>query len=455
MRDAPKSTVPAMRDLAHGSIPRLIAILAAPATLEMALFSVVRLLDAYWMGQVSDLALASVVMGSTLRFVLISPMMGLSMGGMAVVARHVGRKDQELADNSVMQVLLLILFFSLPIAICGYLTAPTFLRWMGASGEILENAISYLRVIFIGLFFMECLPTMSGVIRGAGRPEYTLRINIINVVVLGVSEPILALGWGPIPALGVTGAAVASVLGSVAGVAGVFYLLLTGDAGVGLHLRHIKPDLDIMKGVLRIAIPNAAERLSPNLGSAAFLRIVAGFGDLVLTAYSVFQQVYQFFQAPTVGVSNASATMVGQNLGANEPDRSEESGWIGAWGAAGLSLVLYGVLAFGATYVLTWFHDDPRVIQVAAVGLYYSVVGAAGRGWGQVLGRALGGAGDAISPMVASIGALWMVQIPASWLLSGWLGPPGIWAGMVLGDLAHALAMTWRFRQGRWKKIQV
>ncbi len=440
-----------MRELTVGNVPRQVFSLALPSTLETFVQTVARLLDTFWMGQVGGMAIPAVAMGTTLRMVLISPMMGLSMGGMAVVARYIGARDEENANRAVMQCLLLIALFSVPIMAIGYWGFPVFLGWMGATGEVLESAVAYLRVLFTGLFFLECLPTMSGIVRGAGRPEYTLRINLLNVVVLAISVPVLSLGWGPFPAMGVRGAALGSVLGAMAGVAGIFYVLFTGQAGVRPRLRHLRPDWAMMRRILRISIPNSLERLSPNLGAAVFMRLVTAFGDQVLTAYSIFHQLWGFFQAVTMGAANASATMVGQNLGADKPERSEQAAYVGSKGAAGISLVLYGILAIAAKPLLGLFTQDPEVIALAAAGLAYSIPGVTVRGWGQVLGRALGGAGDALSPMVVSIGALWVVQIPACWLLTQFIGPTGIWISLVLGDLAHALAITWRFRQGRWK----
>jgi putative MATE family efflux protein len=444
-----------IRELTVGNVRSQVFGLAVPATVESALQTTVRLLDTYWMGRVGGMAVASVAMSTALRMVLISPMMGLSMGGQAVVSRYVGERDQERADRAVMQVLLLIALFTLPITVLGYTLTPALLRLMGASEAVLPNATSFLRIIWGGLFFMECLPTMSGVLKGAGRPEYTLRINLLNMAVLGISEPVLALGLGPFPAMGFRGAALASVLGAASGVLGVMIILGTGQAGVRLHLRDIKPDWTMMKRVLKISIPASVERFSPNLGAATFMRLISSFGDQVLTAYSIFTQLYGFFQAATMGVGLASATMVGQNLGAGKPERSELAAKTGAKGAMLVSLLLYGTLALAPQVVLVRFTQDPVVINAAALAIRVTVIGSAIRGWGQVMGRSLAGAGDAVSPMLASIGALWIVQLPAAWLLSGLLGPLGIWIGMVMGDSAHAVATTWRFRQGRWKTIRV
>jgi putative MATE family efflux protein len=449
---APSSRI---RELTVGNVGRQVFSLAVPATIESALQTTVRLMDTYWMGRVGGMAVASVAMATALRMVLISPMMGLSMGGQAIVSRYVGERDQERADRAVMQVLLLIALFTLPITVLGYTLTPALLRLMGASEAVLPNATAFLRIIWGGLFFMECLPTMCGVLKGAGRPEYTLRINMLNMAVLGIAEPILALGLGPVPAMGIRGAALASVMGAASGVLGVMLILGTGQAGVRLHLRDIRPDWTMMKRVLRISIPASVERFSPNLGAATFMRLISSFGDQVLTAYSIFHQIYGFFQAATMGAGLASATMVGQNLGAGKPERAEQAAKSGAKGATMVSLVLYGTLALAPQVALVRFTQDPVVINAAALAIRVTVIGSAIRGFGQVMGRSLAGAGDAVSPMAASIGALWIVQLPVAWLLSGLLGPLGIWIGMVLGDTAHAIATTWRFGQGKWKAIRV
>lgn len=445
------------RDLTVGSVRRLVLILAVPATLESALMSVVNLLHAYWMGRVGGLALASVMMGNSLRMVLISPMMGLSMGGMAVVARHIGARETRQADHAVMQVALLITFFVSLSALIGLTLGGTFLRWMGAQGEVWRDALAYARIVFFGLFFMEMLPSLSGVIRGAGRPEYTLRINLVNAVTMMILEPLLVLGWGPIPALGVRGAALSSVLASAAGVAAQFYILLTGKAGVRLHGRDIVPDFRMMWRILRIALPVSIQRLSPNLGNAVFLRLVSSLGDTVLAAYSIVSQFGMFLQALPMGLGGAAATMTGQNLGAHAPDRAERAAHFGTRMAALSSAAITLLIALFARPVLTLFTRDAAVIAVGIVAVWCNVLALTARAWLLAMSSILAGAGDTISPMLVYIGDLWLAQLPLCWLLSNaaGLGALGIWLGIGLGDLAGAAAITRIFASGRWKTRRV
>jgi putative MATE family efflux protein len=447
----------ARRDLTSGHIPSQIVQLSLPSALNMALSSSAMLLHAFWMSKVSELALGAVAMGTTLRIVLISPMMGLSAGGMAMVARFVGAQEDRRADHVVMQCVALIVLFVTPLAVIGQLLGPTFLGWMGAEGELRQEAMAYLRIIFGGLFFIECLPSMNGIIQGAGHPEYVLRISIVNVVVLSLLEPVLALGWGPIPALGVRGAAWATVLGSASGVAAQAITLLTGKAGVRLHIADIRPDLAIMRRILRIAIPSSAQRFSPNLANALLMRLVTAQGVIVLTAYSVVNQISSFLQTPSMGLANAAATLMGQNLGAHKPERAARATRLTTVMAVGLATVLFGCLAIWPRTLLSLFSASPAVLSVAIAATPYYVVSGAGVAWYNVMSRALGGAGDTVSPLLVNVVALWLVQLPMGWLLSQpvGLGAQGVWLGLAIGNLTAGAATGWLFRRGRWRTMEI
>jgi putative MATE family efflux protein len=445
------------RDLTTGSPGRHVLRLALPSAAETALTQVVTLIDIIWLGRLGGVALSAATLGYTLRLVLISPMMGLSVGGMALVARHLGARNRAGADHAVMQSLLLLVAFVLSLSIVGWLLAPTLLRWMGAEGALLSESVAYCRVVFAGLLFMEMLPTMNGVIRGAGHPEYTLRSNLVNVAVMAIAEPVLVLGLGPVPALGVAGAAWAVVLGSVAGVLVQLVILVRGSAGVAIHLSDARPDLGTMRRILRIAMPTALQRLSPNLANAVLLRIIAGLGTDVLGAYSVVSRLFGFLQCLSVGIGNAAATMMGQNLGAGKPERAERATTISMWSALGASLAAYGLLNLAAAPILGLLLEEPAVIAIAAQALLFTVLSGSGFGWLQVVGYALSGAGDAVSPMAVNMAALWLVQLPAAWALSGplGLGAIGVWIGIALGYLAGATVITLQFRRGTWKTLTV
>jgi len=372
---------------------------------------------------------------------------------MAIVARHIGAQEERQADHALMQTILLITIFVVPLSIIGETAGPVFLRWMGVRDEVLQEAIRFLRITFAGLFFMEMLPSLNGVIRGAGHPEYTLRINIVSTIVLALSLPILVLGWGPIPAMGVSGSALAAVLGSAAGVAGQGVTLIHGWAGVTLHREDVWLDRHMMGRILRISLPTAAQRFSPNLANALLVRLVTSFGSEILAAYSLASRLTDFLQFPANGISTASGTMVGQNLGAKHPERAERSAVLSSYAAAISSFTLLLVLNAFAPRVLGSFTQDATLLGPGTTILRYALLWCTALAWSWVMGYGLTAAGDAVSPMVINIASLWLILLPLAWALS-WparMGPSGIWLGMGIGHLVSAILMTWRFRRGHWK----
>jgi len=445
------------RDLTSGRLGRLIAQLALPSMLETALQNVSTLLQAYWLGQVGSTGLAAMAVATTLRIVLISPMMGLSGGGMAIVARHIGAREERQADHAVMQAILLAILFVIPLIILGQTAGPTFLRWMGVQGEVLREATTFLRITFAGLLFMEMLPSLNGVIRGAGHPEYTLRINLVSTIVSALLLPLFIMGWGPIPRMGVGGAALAVVLSSFAGVIAQFVTLLRGSAGVTLHRQDIWFDRHMMGRILRIAIPSAAQRFSPNLASALLIRLVSSFGSEVLAAYSLASRITDFLQFAAFGLGTATGTMVGQNLGARRTDRAERSAFLSTYAAGASSLTLLAVLNVLGKPVLGWFTQDPILAGYGAIIWRFAMLWCTALAWSHVMGFALTGAGDAVSPMAINIASLWLIQLPLSWALSRVLGMGhrGIWLGLGIGYLVSAIVMTVRFRRGHWKTLAV
>ncbi len=448
---------PKRRDLITDSIGKLVWQLSVPGMLERWLFSLTGLLHAYWMGLSGDLALSAVMMGMTLRLVLISPMMGLSQGAMAVVARHLGAKEQRLADRAAMQLIVLIVVFIGPIMVLGQIMGTTFLRWMGAQGELHRLSWQYLRIILSGLLFMETLPTLNGVFRGAGRPEYALRLNMVNALVMATFEPLLVLGLGPFPRLGVRGAALAEVLASFSGVMAQIYVLTRGKAGLQIHWRDVRPHRHTMRAILKIALPTAVQRFSPNLGNAVFLRLVSAFGDHVLAAYSIVNQIFGFVQAPAMGFSSAAGAMVGQNLGAQSPGRSAKAGRVATAQALVVTLVLSGTINLFPHRIVSLFRPPALATPVAIIALRYALLRSLGGAWTQVMSGALSGAGDALSPMIINIGGLWLAQLPLCLLLAHvvGLGPTGLWLGIALSTMLTGLAMNIRFRQGRWRTIRL
>ena len=208
---------------------------------------------------------------------------------------------------------------------------------------------------------------------------------------------------------------------------------------------------------MRIAIPASAQRFLPNLANALLMRLVAALGDSPLAAFSLITRLLAFLQCLGMGIGNAAATMVGQNLGGEKPERAERAAYLGTYAAIGSAFLLFGALNLWPMPILGIFDPDRAVLVIALAAIPYLLFIGMTRGWNEVMNRALGGAGDTLSPMVVNIGALWLVQLPLCWALSQPLsgGIQGIWVGLMVSYVISAIAMTLRFRQGRWKALKL
>jgi len=253
----------------------------------------------------------------------------------------------------------------------------------------------------------------------------------------------------------VVGAAWASVLGSAAGVAMQVILLRNGSAGLRVHLADAPPDLPTLGRILKVAMPTAAQRFSPNLANAILMRLMAGLGTDVLAAYSIVSRVFAFLQCPSFGIGNAVAPIMGQNLGAGRPARGERATRLGLQASFVVTLAIYVVVNLASSGILGFLTKDVAVAAIATQALRFTMFSGIGAGLMLVAGSALAGAGDAVAPMLSSMAALWLVQLPACWILSRplGLGALGMWLGIVLGNSAGATIIILQFRRGRWKEI--
>ena len=438
--------------LSTGSVAAHVLRLSVPSAGEVALFGLLPLIHAYWMGRLEGEALSAVAMGSALYSVITTVMRGFSRGGMAAVAHAVGADDSEGANHVATQTALLLGFTAIPTAVLGLVGAPWLLSVMGPRGQLLREATSYLRVSMWGLIFLEMVPCMDNVVRAAGYPRYTMIANTANVVAMALLEPFLVMGVGPIGPMGVRGAGLASVLGSMAGSGVLGWVLWRGKAGLRVKLSDLKPNSHSLASIIRIGSPVAVQRLSPSLSRAIQMAIVALLGADVLTAFSVVSQLSWFLQCPTTGIGLATATMAGQNLGARRPDRAVRSVIVGASGALAVTAFLFGLLTLWPRWAIGLFSPSAAVLTIAAIATQYALWAQSAGALANVIGAALEGAGDTLPPMIVHTCSLWLVQMPLAWVLSRWLrmGHIGVWLGLVAGYVSRAVFLTLCFWRRRW-----
>jgi putative MATE family efflux protein len=445
------------RDLTTGSIHRNIWVLAIPMTLEMGTLSVAQIADTYWVGKLGSAALAAVTISITLRWVINSLANGLGIGGMAVVARRIGARNRAEADHATWQAVLLAVFVSIVLGAVGILVSEPTLRILGADAEVLAMGVSYLRILFGGLFTLVLVFVINSLLRGAGEARLALWVLVLSQGLTIVLEPFLIFGWGPFLALGVTGSAWAVVLGFGAGALFQIIILLSGQARIAINVRHLWPDPPLMWHIVKIALPSTMQMTLRSTSRLAILAIVGLYGTFATAGFGVANRILLVALIPGFGLANAAATLVGQNLGAFQPRRAERSAW---WVVAyNISLLAAFALVFFAVAgpLVAFFDPTPEVVELGSQALRIIAPSLIASAVGVVLARGFDGAGNTVPAMFVNLLTLWGLEVPLSYGLSQWtgLGITGVWVGRALANLANGLLFAFWFRLGQWKKKKV
>ena len=457
------------RDLTTGSIHRNIWVLAVPMILEMATQSVTQIMDTYWVGRLGSAALAAVTISITLRWVINSLANGLGIGGMAVVARRIGARNKAQADHAAWQTILLAMFASLALGVLGILVAAPTLRILGADAEVLVMGVSYLRILFGGLFTLILVFVINSLLRGAGEAGLALRVLVLSQGLTIILEPFLIFGWGPFPALGVNGSAWASVLGFGAGVLFQMGILLSGRARIAIplitlrhgsgrgNLRDLWPDLPLMWHIIKIALPSTVQMILRSTSRLAILAIVGLYGTFATAGFGVANRILLIALIPGFGLGNATATLVGQNLGATQPRRAERSAWWVVAYNVGLLAVFVAVFLAFTRPLITIFDSTPEVVDIGSQCLRIVAPSLVFSAAGVVLARGFDGAGNTVPAMFVNLLTLWGMEVPLSYGLSQWtgLGVTGVWVGRAVANMANGLFFALWFRLGRWKRKKV
>jgi putative MATE family efflux protein len=445
------------RDLTSTSIHRAIWYLAPPMILETGVQNLAQVLDTYWVGQLGSAALAAVTISITIRWVLNSLANGLGIGGMAVVARRIGAKDPAAAEHAAWQTILLGVTMSLILSVVGLILARPLLSLLGADAEVLPLGLAYMRIGFGGIFTLVLVFAINAMLRGAGEARLAMWVLFLVTAVTIVLEPILIRGWGPLPSMGVAGAALAFVLGYGAGLVMQLAILLSGRARIRINLHHLRPDFPLMVNIIRIALPSTVQMTLRSSSRLLIIALVGLYGTFATAGYGVANRMLLIALIPCFGMGNAASTLVGQNLGARQPDRAERS----AWWVSAYSAVYMGVaallLTISAPSLIALFDPTPEVVAfgtdcVRVVA--WSMIGSAG---GVVLARGFDGAGNTVPAMAINLLTLWGMELPLAFGLSRWLGlgVTGVWWGRAIANLANGLLFALWFRRGRWKERQV
>ena len=444
-------------DYTTAPVGRAVVMLAVPMVMEMAMESIFAVADVFWVAHLGADAVATVGLTESMLTMIYTAAMGLSIGAMALVARRTGERDPEGASRAAGQSVLLGLAVSTTIAVLAAPRAEALLRAMGASESVVASGQGFTRIMLGGNATVLLLFMLNAVFRGSGDAAIAMRVlwlgNFLNIV-LG---PCFIFGLGPFPRLGVAGAALATNLGRGVAVVCQVVILLRGHARVALSARHLRLDLSLMRAVLRLSGSGTVQILIGTASYIGLVRILSVFGSDALAGYTIGMRVIMFALLPAFGVSNAAATMVGQNLGARRPDRAEAAVWTAT---VYNMLFLGGVgLAFlgGAPLIAGLFTRDPIVASFAVSCLRTVSLGFLFYAAGMVLTQAFNGAGDTWTPTVINLFVFWLWEIPLAWWLSTKmaLGPQGVFIALTVAYSTLAVVSAVLFKRGDWKLKRV
>jgi putative MATE family efflux protein len=445
------------QDFTTGNLNRAILLLAIPMVLEMVLESLFAVVDVFWVSRLGADAVATVGLTESLLSLVFAIGLGLSLSTTAMVARRIGEKDPAGAAVAGVQAIAIGLAVSALIGIPSLFYAPDLLRLMGASQQILTVGSGYARIALGGSGAIMLLFLNNAIFRGAGDAAIAMRLlwvsNIINLVL----DPCLIFGWGPFPKLGVTGAALATFTGRSIGVLYQFYRLLRGSERIRILRRQVHLDFRVLLRLLRVSLTGILQFAIAHTSWIGLIRIVSVFGSAALAGYTIAIRILIFVVLPSWGLSNAAATLVGQNLGARQPERAESSVWrTGLYnmiflGGIGLFFVIF------AEPVIRLFTSDPAVVPLAVSCLRTLSYGNIGYAYGMVMLQAFNGAGDTVTPTVVNFFGFWLLEIPLAYFLaiSVPLGVNGVYISIVVAEAAIAAAGIVLFKRGRWKRQQI
>ena len=454
LRDAIRGTG---ADYTRIPMRRAVFLLAVPMVLELVLESTFAVVDIFFVAQLGPSAIATVGLTESLMFLLYAIAMGLSMGVTALVARRVGEGKREEAAVTAAQAIWIAVIVSVPFAVAGIVWARELLQLMGADAWTLTQGYRYMQWALGTNVIVLLLFVINAIYRGAGDAAIAMRVlwvaNGLNIVL----DPILIFGLGPIPAFGVEGAAIATAIGRGSGVLLQLWILFRG----GKHIRVMASQLALQGAliwhIIRTSLGGVGQMLVAMTSWIFLMRILAGIGSEAVAGATIAIRIMMFVMMPAWGMSNAAATLVGQNLGAAQPDRAEASVWRIGWYNMAYLLAVSIVFFLIPDSLMRIFTDDAEVVAIGAEWLRILSFSFFVYGWWMVSVQAFNGAGDTMTPTWINIVFFWLIQIPLCYVLAipfGWQ-QSGVFWGVFVSETSVGLATLWLFTRGKWKTVQV
>ncbi|MDO6518047.1 MATE family efflux transporter [Zobellia uliginosa] len=444
-------------EFTSGSIRKAIFMLSIPMILEMMMESIFAIVDIAYVSQVSVNAVATIGLTESVVTLVYAVAIGLSMAATAIVARRIGAKDVKGAQEAAVQAIALGVLVSLIVGVLGFIYAKDILALMGAEPDLIAEGYGYTRLLLGGNITILLLFLINAIFRGAGDASIAMWALVLSNGLNIILDPIFIFGWGPIPEYGVMGAAIATNIGRGAAVLFQLAVLFFGWSRIQIGFKDMVLRFGVMLNLVKVSIGGIAQFLIGTSSWVFLMRMMSEFGSEVLAGYTIAIRVMLFTLMPSWGMSNAAATLVGQNLGAKQPDRAETSVWktgkYNAWFMGIVSLVYL----FFAYDIVGWFNTNPVVVENGGLCLQVIAVGYVFYAYGMVVTQAFNGAGDTGTPTKLNLIAFWLFQLPFAYLAAitfEW-GAMGVFVAITAAEVLLAIiSMVW-FKKGKWKKVSV
>ncbi len=445
------------RDYTSGSINRAIVLLSIPMVLEMLMEGVFAIVDAFWVSKISVDAIATIGLTESIMTMVYSLAIGLSAAATAMVARRTGEKDPEGAARAAVQAIVLAVVISLLIGIPGFLFAEEILGLMGASEQLISTCSGYTKIMFGTSIIIMFIFLLNAILRGAGNASAAMRVLWISNGINIILDPVLIFGWGIFPELGIEGAAIATIIGRSIGIGVQLYYLIKGSTTIKIARRHLVLYWDTIKKMIAVAAGGTGQFIITSASWVFLVRIVSEFGSEAVAGYTIGIRVIIFTFMPVFGFSNAAATLVGQNLGANQPDRAEISAWRTAHVTMLFLLVVSIVLVLVAPSLIPLFDPSPAVSNIGILTLRIFCVSYVIFAYGLVLSQAFNGAGDTKTPTMINFVSFWLIEIPLGYYLAMVVGleVAGVCWAVAIAEAVMSIIVIVLFKKGNWKTVKI
>ncbi len=445
------------QDFTQGSISRAVFLLAVPMVLEMVMESLFAIVDVFWVTRLGANAVATVGLTESMLTLVFSVALGLSMTTTAMVARRTGEKDSAGAVTAAVQAILLGATVALLMGIPGFWFAPRLLEWMGAPADLVATGHRYTSIVLGGSVAVMLLFLNNAIFRGAGDASIAMRVlwfaNLVNLAL----DPCFIFGLGPFPKLGVTGAAVSTLIGRSCGVLYQLWILGSGRSRVSIRFSDLRVVPSVIASLIRVSTTGILQFAISHTSWILLVRIISSFGSAAVAGYTIGIRIFIFAVLPSWGLSGAAATMVGQNLGARKPERAVRAVYL----TCSYNLAIMGTVAVAFIFFPQWlvgiFTSDPAVAPAAIDCLRIIGCGNLVYAVGMVMVQTFNGAGDTVTPTLINIAGFWVCEIPIAWALAypAGLGVRGVFISIPVAELVMTVLAVTMFMRGRWKTRRI